>query len=167
MQGICSECGISFERKASQLAKYPLTFCARKCKAAYQHRVPLPTRTAITLQCAACGKDVKRIPTTILKRTFCSRPCASVTLIGKRENHPKWRGGFTPYPLEYTKWMCRRIRKRDGHKCRACAYPGDKSNRLEVHHRDEDKSHNSDENLITLCRKCHNKVHRGVLVCPA
>jgi 5-methylcytosine-specific restriction endonuclease McrA len=51
------------------------------------------------------------------------------------------------------------VLRRDNWRCQAC---GAMSN-LEVHHR-EFRSHSgedSEQNLITLCSKCHAAVHRG------
>jgi len=50
------------------------------------------------------------------------------------------------------------VLRRDGWRCQAC---GTMSN-LEVHHK-EFRSHSGDdceENLITLCSRCHSTVHR-------
>ncbi len=170
MQATCLECKIEFSRKASQIAKYPKSFCSRKCKGDFQHRDPVAAGIGPKLQqsipCARCAKPCIRTPATILGQVFCSRECASSTQFGKKENHFKWRGGISPYPLEFTKWTREKIRKRDSHKCRHCGKSATKKNRLEVHHRDEDKTNNSDCNLVTLCRRCHNDVHLGRIVSP-
>ncbi len=166
----CSECGAVVTRKTSQAAKYPKTFCSRKCKAAYQHRIPIPTRTAVTLPCATCGKPVVRTPATIMKRAFCSLACAAAIHFGKRENHHMWRGGnhISRYPPEFSHRLRKEIRIRDGNMCCVCkATPEGKPSRhrrsLEIHHRDEDKTNNRAENLITLCCACHKKVHMNRL----
>jgi ATP-dependent DNA helicase RecQ len=55
------------------------------------------------------------------------------------------------------------VLRRDGWRCQSC---GTMSN-LEVHHR-EFRSHagdDSEENLITLCVKCHADIHVGTGVC--
>jgi ATP-dependent DNA helicase RecQ len=52
----------------------------------------------------------------------------------------------------------KQVLRRDNWRCQSC---GTMSN-LEVHHR-EFRSHlgaDSEENLITLCKRCHAKVHR-------
>jgi 5-methylcytosine-specific restriction endonuclease McrA len=56
-----------------------------------------------------------------------------------------------------------RIRKRDGNKCVRCGFP----DKLTVHHIipiSEAASHgeekiSSDDNLVTLCERCHTNVH--------
>ena len=59
---------------------------------------------------------------------------------------------------EYAKW-------RDGGKCRVCGKTPrtDKTVRLEVHHivRRADGGTDTPENVVTLCRDCHEAHHRG------
>jgi len=55
------------------------------------------------------------------------------------------------------------ILRRDGWRCQLC---GSMSN-LEVHHK-QFRSHSgqdSEENLITLCTQCHDRIHRGNADC--
>lgn len=55
---------------------------------------------------------------------------------------------------------------RDGHKCRCCK---GKSHDmiLKVHHIESRKTGgNAPNNLVTLCRTCHEKYHRGEIVLP-
>ncbi len=48
------------------------------------------------------------------------------------------------------------VRRRDGWRCQGC---GTRSN-LEVHHQLRSQGgHDSEENLITLCARCHSLVH--------
>lgn len=42
----------------------------------------------------------------------------------------------------------------DGGRCCLCGI----NRKLTIHHRDEDESNNSPENLMTLCTKCHDKL---------
>lgn len=48
-------------------------------------------------------------------------------------------------------------------KCDECGFPGSPDNRLEVHHRDEDRSNNDIGNLQILCRDCHRFLHFGFM----
>jgi 5-methylcytosine-specific restriction endonuclease McrA len=49
---------------------------------------------------------------------------------------------------------------RDDYRCQSCGKPWQEGSRsIVVHHLDEDKSHNTMENLLTLCRSCHPKRH--------
>jgi len=54
------------------------------------------------------------------------------------------------------------VLRRDGWRCQSC---GTMSN-LEIHHR-EFRSHSGDDseqNLISLCTKCHARIHQGLSV---
>ena len=57
---------------------------------------------------------------------------------------------------------------RDGYKCRCCGCsPTDKKPvKLHVHHLESRKTGgNAPNNLVTLCRTCHEKYHRGEIHC--
>ena len=55
---------------------------------------------------------------------------------------------------------------RDGHKCRCCKGKSH-DNVLNVHHIESRKTGgNAPNNLVTLCRTCHEKYHRGEIVLP-
>ena len=56
-----------------------------------------------------------------------------------------------------------KIRKRDNYTCQKCGITQEQhlketSKKLSVHHIDGDDSNNVEENMITLCIKCHNKI---------
>ena len=55
--------------------------------------------------------------------------------------------------------LCRQVLLRDGWRCQVC---GTMSN-LEVHHRQyrSQSGDDSEQNLITLCARCHTKLHLG------
>lgn len=91
---------------------------------------------------------------------------------------------YKQYPTNW-KWLSRQVRKRNGGCCELCCAPNGytvyrwtKENReyhkgypwyfsplwkddtktrivLTVHHIDGDKQNNSEQNLISLCQKCH------------
>ena len=60
-----------------------------------------------------------------------------------------WRGGVS------RKWALRTFKEKE---CWAC---GATSIYLELHHIDGDKRNNTKENLVTLCKSCHTKIHRN------
>ena len=65
-----------------------------------------------------------------------------------------------PYPYEFNNILKLQIRRRDSFKCQLCSIEQKELNeRLIVHHIDFDKNNNSEDNLISLCRSCHGKVH--------
>lgn len=49
----------------------------------------------------------------------------------------------------------RKVRERDGEQCVLCLSNDD----LHVHHIDGDRTNNDTENLVTLCERCHNRIH--------
>lgn len=89
-----------------------------------------------------------------------------ISLAGIGEKHWNWQGGksFEPYLPEFNEFLKRKIREHDGHQCQVCGISeSDLENSLSVHHIDEDKTNNDPENLISLCRSCHIKIHNGGL----
>lgn len=74
------------------------------------------------------------------------------------ENNYNWQGGisFEPYGVEFNDELKSQIRDRDNHTCQECHYTEEQLGRaLDVHHIDYNKTNNSPENLISLCRSCH------------
>lgn len=72
------------------------------------------------------------------------------------KNHHNWKGGksFQLYGFEWTDLLKHSIRTRDCFVCRICKKDGHI-----VHHIDYNKFNNNPENLITLCRSCHQKTN--------
>jgi len=73
-----------------------------------------------------------------------------------------WRGGasFIPYTKDFNERKKKYIRDRDGNICQLCGKTEiENGKKLTVHHIDYDKSHSYDDNLITLCVTCNNKVN--------
>ena len=60
------------------------------------------------------------------------------------------------YPVEWSPELRRRIRERDGFKCRVCMRTqNDEERDLQVHHIDYNKENCEETNLISLCMACH------------
>ena len=81
------------------------------------------------------------------------------SLLNEKIKHWGYQRGFD-YEFSSRKEA---IRNRDNYTCQCC---GKKNIRLEVHHiiyRSNDGT-NDENNLITLCEKCHNKVHNEKLI---
>ena len=55
-----------------------------------------------------------------------------------------------------------KVKERDNFKCQSC---GKKVKSLEIHHKDGRFQNNNLDNLITLCRSCHNRAHLTDNVC--
>jgi len=89
------------------------------------------------------------------------------------EHNPRWNGGSQPYGLGWNASKRRAVRERDGYICQApaCSVTQDDhldryDERLHVHHLikardvDDPEERNAAENLITLCRDCHQRWER-------
>jgi len=75
------------------------------------------------------------------------------------EKHWNWQGGISRrgYTPEFLTQLRILIKDRDNYKCQVCLY----REYLVVHHKDYNKNNNELNNLITLCRSCHMKIHNG------
>jgi hypothetical protein len=76
------------------------------------------------------------------------------------ENHWKWINGDAYYRNKFRKI----IRKRDNYICMLCGVHQERLSRaLDVHHINYDKNLHLLQNGISLCSKCHNKIHREII----
>lgn len=76
------------------------------------------------------------------------------------KEHHNWQGGksFEPYSTDWTRELRIAIRERDKYTCQLCGEKqGDRA--YSVHHIDYNKLNCNSDNLITLCRKCHQKTN--------
>jgi radical SAM superfamily enzyme YgiQ (UPF0313 family) len=80
----------------------------------------------------------------------------------RAEKNPSWQGGiskiFQQYPVEFSKSLKSRIKKRDAFICQECGEYG-KGKRMPIHHIDYNKHNNVPCNLLTLCQSCHGKTN--------
>lgn len=179
----CLECHKIFETTNTK-RKYCSITCARiangkanKGKTHPERRTPL-----ITIKCKQCH-TLFEVKFKFKKRQFCCKICADKYFSGinnpacrpevrKRiservsETHwdssgnknPRWKGGssssFTYYNGKFTNKLKKSIRERDNYICQKCGEYGN-----QVHHINYDKSNCNENNLITLCVKCHGKCH--------
>lgn len=84
------------------------------------------------------------------------------------ENHWNWQGGksYEEYASTFNPMLKRKIRKNNCFRCKNCGKPqhdniDECGKKLEVHHLDEDKDNNSEDNLIPLCTECHTRHHNS------
>jgi phage replication O-like protein O len=106
---------------------------------------------------------ISRTITNLLERNIISKQKRKVSIQKDYEKWlPKevtktggdWRNGNN-WKSSTTKNIKDNILKRDNRECRVC---GSKSD-LCVHHIDYNQDNNKDDNLITLCRSCHQKTN--------
>jgi 5-methylcytosine-specific restriction endonuclease McrA len=105
----------------------------------------------------------KRIPRSIVTGPAHWRVTTQVQNPKARYQPPaeKIRNTIRDQSIQIQGWekMREPILERDNWACRICGNDGDGSS-LHVHHIDWDRRHNQDENLVTLCHRCHSAVHR-------
>lgn len=68
------------------------------------------------------------------------------------------------YPSEFNDELREKVKERDMYMCWNCGMTEQESmmeygQTLSVHHKDEDKTNNSMDNLVTLCKGCHQRLH--------
>lgn len=158
----CKNCGNPFQIPEAWIRKGGKgagSFCSRKCYVEYH---------IFETMCAFCGNSlILPMKREGHKHYFCSSIChgkwISKHLLG--ENSPSWKGGFDDYRGAEWNKQKKRVFDRDKHVCQTCGTKED----LIVHHiipfkefglaRHEEVNQLS--NLITLCRGCHNKMHKS------
>lgn len=177
----CDCCGKEFKIKKSREKKH--NFCSLDCFHRFKH-----LKGTELVKCDWCGKEIRKTKSQIQKtrHNFCSLECLgkwqSKFLIG--ESSYGWKGGLSNIngliraSKKMTEWRVR-VFKRDNYTCQKC---GDKKGgNLEAHHikplsqiiKDNDIKTMYDalnckelwdvNNGITLCKKCHHKIHKGEL----
>ena len=103
------------------------------------------------------SKEQKQRLSQVQKRI--SEPC------NKGEKNGNWRGGISkePYSQNWTNDLKESIRKRDKYICQLCGIHQDELNgwirKLDIHHIDYKKRNLNPDNLISLCRACHQKTN--------
>jgi 5-methylcytosine-specific restriction endonuclease McrA len=160
----CPYCGIEFKARKSSV------YCSRSCRnkanpIRYTEDMKAKHREACSGNNAgesnpSYGKKGVDSWTYGTKRTEEVKQRLSELKKGKYrlENNPNWKGGksFEVYPPEFSRELKTGIRRRDGFTCQFCGKNG-----FDVHHIDYDKNNNTENNLITLCKKCHPKTNHN------
>lgn len=147
----CKICGKSFYAKPRHLKIGWGKYCSKVCQNESQ-------RTGIFISCKNCGKKAWRMQNQ-LKRSqskdyFCNKSCQAVwrNKIYVAELHNNWVNGIRSY---------RNIIKRSKilQVCTDCGLIDKRV--LIVHHIDHNRTNNSINNLMWLCRNCHYLIHEG------
>ena len=136
--------------------------CSLACREDYYQKKKLKTlQGRKPVVCRQCAKVFKP-KTGSTRPVYCGRSCAnsahSARMIG--ENNPGWRDGmssirYKPYIVRAFKEVRPKILNRDGMECVQC----DSRKQLQVHHINLNPSDNRWSNLVTLCVRCHMKLH--------
>lgn len=140
----CLRCGKEFFAPLKAQSKY----CSRECNG-------LAKRTRVKVSCFRCHKEFERHLNKLQENNYCSRECKELDQqIGGPLALPHYKDGLSSYRERAFRFY--------GKKCDLCGYDSDER-MLDVHHIDEDRSHNSKENLRVLCVWCHALYTRKVL----
>lgn len=149
----CEICGKKFKGNKYNANK----FCSRDCYNEF-HKIKNKERT-----CPCCKKFFTARTS---KDKYCSQECHLKVLHSKikGENHWNWQGGITPEnekirnSSEYKEWRIK-VYQKDNYQCQMC---GNKDE-LNAHHIYAFKYYPElrfdINNGLTLCKKCHNKLH--------
>ena len=162
----CPICGKEKTLPKYRVLKEHQKTCSAKCGKLLLSKNKISVRKEYT--CLNCQKKFVRYPSTRRgKNFFCSVSCHH-EWSGKvheyaSSNNPAWKGGISPiykiygsgYLFTKNEPLRKFILKRDGYKCVSCG----STKKLHRHHIDLSKTNNEPSNLITLCSKCHVKVH--------
>lgn len=135
----CSVCDILMYRRPVQLSRGRV-FCSLFCYGK-TIRKEIPCRICGTLILASANKKT------------CSRICANKSRIGNLYKI----GRPSKDKVKDQRIVKQRLVKVRGDACERCGYG--KTEILNVHHKDRDRSHNDLSNLELICPNCHGEEH--------
>jgi len=146
----CAKCG-AYEQKTGN--------CQKLCSACIQDRCTYNTVGVKIIICKVCGGSVTQTSTF---QKFCPEHAKEGRYLSKIERGVIKKPGVgtghgRDKGLTHQAWTTgiRAYRSRVKPQCEEC---GEGKN-LQVHHIDENRLNNTDENLKTLCAKCHRAKH--------
>ena len=129
---------------------------------------PFVAEKLIQRICELCGKPIWVRPR-VLKRgwgRFHARCAQIVRAMGAK--NPFYKGGRSYHSTRISRKRRAHIHELDHQRCVQCGAPAKKLDpvkgvRLDVHHVKPVGQGGTDDdaNLVSLCRKCHNRVERG------
>lgn len=172
---ICDNCGNDTYKEQQHVDNWVHNFCGRECQIDF-YRKPenkltgkdSPKYSQVDVKCEWCGKPFKSYLSTRDKVRFCSKKCRNdwQSDMMKGENHYNWQGGKSKeraldmVSREYREWR-KSVFERDAYTCQSCG--DDKGGNLRAHHikyyKDYPLLRHDTNNGITLCEKCHIKIH--------
>jgi len=136
---VCEECETSYSIPLSADKRHRSKYCSASCRrAALQRHL---TRR-INKTCEHCKSLFLTKPA--CTRRFCSVPCYRAY-----QKTPEWSKELSPSGLGDVVRL--RALTLPCHKCES--FPS------HIHHKDGDRTNNSLDNLVPLCRPCHHLLH--------
>ena len=149
----CSICGTSFVSWQSQVKVTCSDACYRKWQGLKSKG---RGNGKILINCAHCGRELRRFPSQIKDHNFCNRFCQSQhqSKMISGVNNGRWKGGRWKYIQEQS-------RIRDNYRCVICGFDF----ATDVHHiTPRTKGGTNDfSNLLTLCPNHHRMAHDGII----
>ncbi len=133
----CSLCKTPIYRRPSQLSSS--VFCSKHCYGLSQRK---------EVPCLVCGTPI----ISGLNKKTCSRACANKNRTGIAYT----KDSFSDKALSQRRIKLRIMQER-GASCERCGYAV--SEILHLHHKDRNRSNNTDQNLEILCPNCHFEEH--------
>lgn len=111
-------------------------------------------------------ESIEKHRQTMIGRQFSAEHRERLSKSGKGKHsgpsNPNYIDGRTkkkyPYPGEFTDYLKKKVRIRDGYTCQVC-FKEAKGRKGFVHHIDGDKNNCTMENLALVCASCHNSIH--------
>jgi len=143
----CKVCKASFVTRIDQPATYCSLICARS-----------GSKKWITTTCAQCKLPFELVVSKIKKSKsglhFCSKVC--------KDKAQRLGGIVEVLPSHYGTSVLnyRRLFEEVELSCKRCGYDEFKSS-VDIHHIDENRHNNNKENLMPLCKNCHQGLHCG------
>lgn len=153
----CLTCGNIFViRKSGGKTRL---YCNKVCKS---NRIR-PEKPKVKLTCVECNVEFEIIKRVKLAK-FCSFDCKnkhhSKRMRDKGNSNYLHGKANNRYPVEWSKRFKEKIRQRDEYRCQVCDLTEKQHDKkLCVHHINFNRFDLSPENLITLCKYCHGKLH--------
>ena len=113
----------------------------------------------VTLICIDCKQKFIAKRKDTLRCPVCKKKHASYkTMLSRKKKHPEIEigvGSGNGYKNKHKALGIQTYRRAKKTKCEWCG----STNNLLVHHLDENRYNNNIDNLITLCKRCHQNLH--------
>lgn len=180
---VCDWCGKKVEKRDSEVKRTSRNFCDKICKreefASRQSGEDNPRwKEDVSMKehaCENCGETYKNYSNDD-ETKCCSRECYGEWLSNNwtGEDAPAWKGGRYFYYGPSWQESRQKTLESAGYECEVCGITSEKHKNehgqtLHVHHKkkfkqfglEQHEKANRQENLMAVCRDCHNDVERN------